>query len=70
MHVVISFQTQSLGGAFLEFIHSARLDNLASCFLAIEGLTEHVQNKDAFQNDEDISVVALFDHEEIGSSSA
>lgn len=58
-------QQASLGGAYSEFIHSARLDNLASCFIAIEALAEH----DA-SDDTDVSLVALFDHEEVGSTSA
>ena len=57
-----------VGGAYSEFIHSARLDNLASCFLAVKGLVDHVENE--LDNDEDVSLVALFDHEEIGSTSA
>lgn len=60
-------QTASLGGAYSEFIHSGRLDNLASCFLAVEGLAEHSETE--LDNDEDISLIALFDHEEVGSSS-
>ena len=61
-------QNASIGGAFSEFIHSARLDNLASCFLAVEGLAEHSTSGE-LDDDEDISLVALFDHEEVGSSS-
>lgn len=68
-------QTASLGGAYSEFVHSARLDNLASCFLALRGLVEHAApaesggTADLLADDEDISMVALFDHEEVGSSS-
>eukprot|EP00545_Synedropsis_sp_CCMP1620_P000575 CAMPEP_0119015942 /NCGR_PEP_ID=MMETSP1176-20130426/11729_1 /TAXON_ID=265551 /ORGANISM="Synedropsis recta cf, Strain CCMP1620" /LENGTH=524 /DNA_ID=CAMNT_0006969267 /DNA_START=90 /DNA_END=1664 /DNA_ORIENTATION=- len=58
-------QKASLGGAYSEFIHSGRLDNLASCFLAVQALAEH-----DVEGDTDISLVALFDHEEVGSSSA
>jgi aspartyl aminopeptidase len=58
-------QKASLGGAYSEFIHSARLDNLASCFLAVQALSEH-----DVQDDADIALVALFDHEEVGSGSA
>ena len=58
-------QKASLGGAYSEFIHSARLDNLASCFLAVQALAEH-----DVENDTDVSLVALFDHEEVGSNSA
>ncbi len=62
-------QKASLGGAYSEFVHSARLDNLASCFMAVEGLVSYTGDG-ALESDEDISLVALFDHEEIGSDSA
>lgn len=42
---------------------SGRLDNQASCWAAISAMIESVQPKTT-------SVVALFDHEEVGSSSA
>jgi len=61
-------QRAALGGAFSEFLHSSRLDNLASCFLAIQGLLDHV-SEGGLEEDNDISLVALFDHEEVGSSS-
>ena len=62
-------QTASLGGLHSEFIHSARLDNLASCFLSLRGLIDHVKSG-GVENDEDISMIAMFDHEEVGSASA
>lgn len=61
-------QRASLGGARSEFIHSARLDNLASCFMALESLLLHVSSD--LENDEDIPLVVMFDHEEVGSQSA
>ena len=63
-------QQASLGGVHSEYLHSARLDNLASCFLAVQGLIDYSSNDGALTSDEDISLVALFDHEEIGSNSA
>eukprot|EP00980_Cylindrotheca_fusiformis_P011856 scaffold2817_cov130-Cylindrotheca_fusiformis.AAC.11 len=63
-------QKAALGGIHSEFIHSARLDNLASCFLAVEALVDYVQDKDTMMKDQDISMVVLYDHEEVGSSSA
>jgi aspartyl aminopeptidase len=62
-------QKAALGGVFSEFVHSARLDNLASCFIAVQALVDHV-NEGLLVNDEDISMVVLYDHEEVGSSSA
>jgi aspartyl aminopeptidase len=61
-------QRASLGGARSEFIHSARLDNLASCFMALESLILHVSSD--LDSDEDIPLVVMFDHEEVGSQSA
>ena len=62
-------QKASLGGAYNEFIHSSRLDNLASCFLAVQSLIEYTEDG-KLAEDEDVSLVALFDHEEVGSNSA
>lgn len=57
-------QPASLGGVRSEFIHSARLDNLASCFLSLKGLLEHVE-EGGVEIDDDISMIAMFDHEEV-----
>ena len=69
---LFDIQKASLGGVHSEFIHSARLDNLASCFIAIQALVEHVTQDDGtlLANDKDISMVVLYDHEEVGSASA
>lgn len=53
----------------LEFVHSGRLDNLASCFLAVQALIECVDGEDFLSEDKDVSMVVLYDHEEVGSSS-
>jgi len=53
----------TLGGATGELIFSARLDNLAMCHAAITALLR-VTRPTA------IPVIALFDHEEVGSASA
>lgn len=52
-----------LGGAAGELIFSARLDNLAMCHAAVTAITG-VTRPSA------IPVIALFDHEEVGSGSA
>ncbi|MEQ1500847.1 MAG: M18 family aminopeptidase [Myxococcota bacterium] len=49
------------GGAGGEFVFSGRLDNLASCHAALEAMLSDGSAPDA------TTVVALFDHEEIGS---
>jgi aspartyl aminopeptidase len=48
-----------------ELIGSARLDNLASCWAAIEALTDVAGSA----GDGPVPVVCLFDHEEVGSTS-
>lgn len=53
-----------LVGVNQELIVSPRLDNLTSCYSAVEGLI-----KSAKENDSVTKVIALFDNEEIGSRS-
>jgi aspartyl aminopeptidase len=60
-------QGAAVSGSTSEFLCSSRLDNLASCFVAVEALEAHGDNSAA--QDEDVSVIALFDHEEVGSQS-
>jgi aspartyl aminopeptidase len=57
-------QAGSLGGQDSEFIFSARLDNLASCHAAVVAL---LGAGDAGSR---TRVIALYDHEEVGSQSA
>jgi len=57
-------QRAARSGASSEFIHSARLDNLASCFAATTALTRAPRAHAATR------VIALYDHEEVGSRSA
>ncbi len=61
-------QPAALGGAHGEYLYSARLDNLASCFVSTEALVSHATEHLA--EDAEVSLVALFDHEEVGSASA
>jgi len=62
-------QQASLSGIHNEFLCSARLDNLASCFVATEALIAHASDEAALAADVDVSLIALFDHEEVGSAS-
>lgn len=62
-------QPASLGGITNEFLYSARLDNLATVFVALESIVDHSKSEDLAEDDM-ISLIACFDHEEIGSSSA
>lgn len=60
---VFDVQPPCLAGAHEEFIYSARLDNQASCHAGLEGLLE----ASAGDLPGPTAVLALFDHEEIGS---
>jgi aspartyl aminopeptidase len=68
-------QKAAIGGVFSEFLYSARLDNLASCFLAVEALAGHAgdngdDDKSSLADQQDVSMIILYDHEEVGSTSA
>jgi aspartyl aminopeptidase len=58
-------QKASFSGRDNEFIHSARLDNLASCHSGLSALIEASSKESAATR-----VLVCFDHEEIGSESA
>ena len=63
------FDTQgaATSGYRQEFLCGSRIDNLASCFVAVEALHDHAMS--SLDEDKDVSIVALFDHEEVGSDS-
>jgi aspartyl aminopeptidase len=69
---IILYDTQLsvLGGLNDEFIYSARLDNLMMTYCSIASLIESLSSKSALDNDPTIRLIALFDHEEIGSLTA
>lgn len=69
---MILFDTQKscLGGLLEEFIFSPRLDNLNSSYCATVGLIDSVADQSALDNESAIRLIALFDHEEIGSRTA
>ena len=58
-------QPSALSGPREEMIHAPRLDNLASCHAAVRALTAGDGRAAAFTR-----VIALWDHEEVGSRSA
>eukprot|EP00047_Mylnosiga_fluctuans_P003811 m.231075 g.231075 ORF g.231075 m.231075 type:complete len:457 (+) comp12160_c0_seq1:35-1405(+) len=60
------FARGAIGGITEEFIFSPRLDNLMSSFCGLQALIEAEQ----LDEDENTRVLALFDHEEVGSESA
>jgi aspartyl aminopeptidase len=57
-------QRATTSGVRGEFIHSARLDNLASCFSALDALCGADEPCDATRG------IVLYDHEEVGSLSS
>jgi aspartyl aminopeptidase len=57
-------QAPTIGGLNQEFIFAPRLDNQASCYTALEGLL----SLEGFG--ESTAMICLFDHEEVGSTSA
>jgi len=61
-------QPAATSGLFSDFLCSSRLDNLASCFVLMETLIDH-SAQETLNDDSDISIMALFDHEEVGSDS-
>lgn len=67
-HELSLYDTQlaELIGLDRELVVSGRIDNQVSCWAAIEALREVSQDS---SSDRPTSIVALFDHEEVGSSS-
>ncbi len=60
-------QKAAITGMRNEFLCSSRIDNLVSCFATLDALVDHSNSN--IQDDEGVSMVALFDHEEVGSES-
>ena len=56
----------ALLGLHKEFVASPRLDNLASSLSSLDSL---IENSKLDRDDKEISMIMLFDHEEIGSRS-
>lgn len=68
--VLFDTNKSCLGGLLEEFIFSPRLDNLNMSFCAVKGLINSVAEETALDGETSIRLIALFDHEEIGSTSA
>ncbi|KAF1353229.1 aspartyl aminopeptidase [Delphinella strobiligena] len=64
-------QKGTLGGLNNELIYSARLDNLGMTYCAVEGLIKSTSSEGKpLTDDTTVRMIACFDHEEIGSTSA
>jgi aspartyl aminopeptidase len=63
-------QPSVIGGIEEEFIFSPRLDNLMMSYCSIEALIHSTEGEASLKDEKNIRFVALFDNEEIGSTSA
>lgn len=68
--VLYDTQKSVIGGLNDELIFSPRLDNLMMSFCSVEGIVNSLSSDSALDNDSTIRLIALFDHEEIGSQTA
>ncbi|KAK9044928.1 hypothetical protein V6N11_058819 [Hibiscus sabdariffa] len=62
-------QPSIVAGAAKEFIFSGRLDNLCMSFCCLKGLIDATSSDSDLENESGVRMVALFDHEEVGSNS-
>lgn len=58
----------AITGLHQEFVASPRLDNLASSLASLDSLIAHHKSGD--KDNKEVSMIMLFDHEEVGSTSA
>ncbi|QLL33179.1 hypothetical protein HG536_0E00900 [Torulaspora globosa] len=66
--ILYDHAASTLGGLNDEFVFSGRLDNLTSCFTSLHALVLAADTN--IEEEHGIRLMASFDHEEIGSSSA
>ncbi|KAF5933002.1 hypothetical protein HYC85_029173 [Camellia sinensis] len=63
-------QPSIIAGATKEFVFSGRLDNLCMSFCSLKALIDSTSSESSLDDETGVRVVALFDHEEVGSNSA
>ncbi|XP_010248919.1 PREDICTED: probable aspartyl aminopeptidase isoform X2 [Nelumbo nucifera] len=63
-------QPSTVAGATKEFIFSGRLDNLCMSFCSLKALIDATSSECSLEDETGVRMVALFDHEEVGSNSA
>ncbi|KAK3040614.1 hypothetical protein RJ639_026935, partial [Escallonia herrerae] len=63
-------QPSIIAGARKEFVFSGRLDNLCMSFCSLKALIDATSSGSSLQDETGVRMVALFDHEEVGSNSA
>jgi len=68
--VLYDTQKSVIGGLNNELIFSPRLDNLMMSYCSVEGLIKSLTSDSSLSKDSTIRLIALFDHEEIGSRTA
>lgn len=68
--VLYDTQAACIGGLNNELIFSARLDNLGMSYCSVTSLINSVASASALDDERCIRLISLFDHEEIGSTTA
>ncbi|KAK3043288.1 hypothetical protein RJ639_002531 [Escallonia herrerae] len=63
-------QPSVIAGARKEFVFSGRLDNLCMSFCSLKALIDATSSESSLEDETGVRMVALFDHEEVGSNSA
>ncbi|KAI4342507.1 hypothetical protein MLD38_027129 [Melastoma candidum] len=63
-------QPSIVAGALKEFVFSGRLDNLCMSFCSLKALIDATSSSSSLDEEAGVRMVALFDHEEVGSDSA